>query len=381
MKLNLLSRRSFFQKSSLALTGAAVSSAAPVSARKYRTPLLPDKNRRIKMGVIGTGDRSIAHLNTITKYSDAIEIPALCDISQEQMDSKMPLVQGTPKTYTNYKDLLKHPGLNAVLIITPHQLHVSQAVDSLNAGLDVLIEKPMAMTVEECKKMNAAALVNNRILMVTEQYRYIGMYRKIKELIKAGEIGDVRFLAHTKYRAGWKPEKKWLHFFQSSGGGLISDGCHDLDLFYWLLDSRPVRVTGFGGIGAFPGQDTLDHMLLVYDFENGVKVNFGHAIFAPDKVNHCCVFGNKGRIEYVLYKSGFTLHTYKDPRKVLNTQKFDTAQSRDEMDVMYEDWIQSVRQRTKPLTDGLVMVESVRMSVAGQDAMRSGQVVDLFHYQ
>jgi predicted dehydrogenase len=359
------------------LTTAGVARAWPLAAG---SELAPDPNRKLKFGLIGIGARCRQHIERINDRKSC-EILAICDIREDRLDDGLEICRGKPTTYLDYRKLLKHAGINAVLIATPHDLHAPMSIDALDSGCDVMVEKPMGMTVAQCEKMNAAATRNNRVLMVAEQHRYFATNRKVKELIDAGEIGTVRCISSPSFRGPWSSGKPWLKYLATSGGGLLAESCHDLDAFHWIVGSRAVRVAGFGGTNIYPDQDTLDNAQLVYEFENGATLTFGYGTFVPGGYRGIAIIGTHGRLEYERYGREIKLYRYQPgASRAGNPTVFDMSREMGETnhagtDAMHDDFIRCVQGRLEPLTAGKVMVESVRMCTAGQEAVRTRQII------
>ncbi len=348
-----------------------------------RASPVADSNRILKYGIIGLGTRAREHIDRINANGSACEILAICDVSQERLDIGLERCSATPAMYTDHRELLGHSRINAVLISALHNLHAPMAVEALDAGCDVMVEKPMAMNAAECEAMNAAAASNSRILMVAEQHRYFELNRKIRELVQAGEIGKVVSICAPSFRRPWGAQKTWLNRFETSGGGLLSEACHDLDAFAWIIGSRATRVAGFGGTRVFEGQDTLDSAQLVYEFENGANLYFGFGIFVPGGHRDIVILGSHGRLEYARGGKEIRQYAYQPGDRAEGEPVIhDLTEEMSEpghpgTNAMHQEFIRCVRNRTEPLTDGTVMVDSVRMCTAGQTAVRQGRVVDI----
>ena len=138
--------------------------------------------------------------------------------------------------YVNYKDLLEKCDVDAVIIATPTSTHTEIAIDCLNAGKDVLVEKPLAKTYAETKKIVDAAKKSKRKLMVGMNLRYRPDTMLLRSFINSNEIGEPFYV-----KCGWirkqSSSEKWFTKKEESGGGVIIDlGIHVLDLALWLLD-------------------------------------------------------------------------------------------------------------------------------------------------
>jgi len=113
--------------------------------------------RKIRLGFIGTGGiAKNAHMTALKNIED-VEIVAVSDINQETAQSASDMFEGKPKVYTDYKEMLKNEKLDAVDVCTPNLYHKQPSIDALNAGLHVIVEKPIAMSAKEAQAMCQAA--------------------------------------------------------------------------------------------------------------------------------------------------------------------------------------------------------------------------------
>ncbi len=202
--------------------------------------------KKVKIAVIGVG--GIARGNHLPGYMkmDNVEIVAVCDILEDRAKAIAEQFN-VPAYYTDYKDVLKIEGLDAVDICTPNKLHSIIAVEALEAGLNVFCEKPDAVNVEEAEKMKAAAEKSGKLLMVMRNNRFWLTSEFLKKYIEDGKMGDI-----YAARCGWRRRRGipgkggWFTTKEMSGGGpLIDLGVHMIDLAIWLMGSpRPVAVSG-----------------------------------------------------------------------------------------------------------------------------------------
>jgi len=174
-------------------------------------------SQKVGIGVIGCGMQGQSHLQRLSNLPQA-KIIATVDINEER--AKM-----AAKTYgaiswdTDYREALKRRDIEAVTVATPPFAHTQPVVDALEAGKHVFCEKPLALTIEEADLIVNTAKKTGLKLMVGFQNRFIPVYRKIKDLIENGTIGDPVLLQHT---GGWKPNlvNSWLGDKMKSGGCL-----------------------------------------------------------------------------------------------------------------------------------------------------------------
>ncbi len=203
-------------------------------------------DKKLKIALIGAGGIARnAHAPAYEKM-DNVEIIGVCDIIEERAE-QMAKRLGAEFFCTDYKDILKLEGLDAVDICTPNYFHSVIAVDALNAGINVFCEKPDAINVSEAEKMKKAAEESGKTLMVMRNNRYMEVSSYLKKYIADGKMGEI----YTA-RCGWQRRRGvpgkggWFTTKALSGGGpLIDLGVHMIDLSMWLMGNpTPVAVSG-----------------------------------------------------------------------------------------------------------------------------------------
>ena len=204
------------------------------------------EQKKPKIAIIGCGGiAKNAHMNSYRELN-RFEVVAACDILPDRAKA-FAEANGIPQYFTDYHDVLKLEGLDAVDICTPNYLHSIIAVDALNAGLNVLCEKPDAINPVEAEKMKAAAEKNGKLLMVIRNNRFANHSIFLKKYIEEGKLGHI-----YDARCGWQRRRGiparggWVTTQEQSGGGpLIDLGVHMIDLTMWLMGNpTPVAVSG-----------------------------------------------------------------------------------------------------------------------------------------
>lgn len=190
---------------------------------------------KTRIAVIGLGSvAQLVHLPNLVKIKNA-EITALVEVNKNRLHSVADKYD-VKKRFTDYKDLLNNIDADAVIIATPTHLHKQMAIDCLNAGKDVLVEKPLARNSSEGIEVIECAKKNNRKLMVGMNLRYRPDSMLIRSLIDAGEIGKPFYI-----KCGWirkqSSSEKWFTKREEAGGGVILDlGVNLVDLALWLAN-------------------------------------------------------------------------------------------------------------------------------------------------
>jgi UDP-N-acetylglucosamine 3-dehydrogenase len=191
------------------------------------------------VGVIGGG--AIAETVHLPAYREIpqVKIVAVCDVNEKRA-KRMCRNFGAQAFYSDYRELLKRSDIEAVSICVPNYLHCEQTIAAAKAKKHVLVEKPMATTLEECDKMIEACRENNVKLMVGHNWRFYPPFKRVKEILDrkiVGEISQIR--VHTATggpEKSWPAASKWFFDRKKVGGGCLIDlGIHVIDLLRWLM--------------------------------------------------------------------------------------------------------------------------------------------------
>lgn len=211
----------------------------------------------INVGIIGLGGISGAHLPAYQNAPELARVIARCDKIPERAQGTAQVefniaveggktqVQATP--YTDYRDLIADPEVDVVDICLPTDLHAEVAVAALEAGKHVLSEKPMALNVEQCDRMVAAAKAADRILMVAHCIRFWPEYVYLKELVDSKQYGALLQASFTRISGAplWSTDN-WYMNPARSGGAIQDLHIHDSDFIPYLMGRMPDAVSSQG---------------------------------------------------------------------------------------------------------------------------------------
>ena len=185
-KKSPFSRRQFVKSMSVAAMAAPFTmNFSGLSAKGVSAP-----SDKINLGIIGCGGLGSANLNACVAHPDVL-VTAACDVWKERLD---PIVERFKKTctgYTDYRELLRHKGLDAVIIATPAHWHAIQAIEAAEAGLDIYLQKPMTMHLGESLAVRNAIRKHKNICQVGTQIHSGDHYRRMVELVRSGNLGDI----------------------------------------------------------------------------------------------------------------------------------------------------------------------------------------------
>ena len=199
----------------------------------------------IKVGIIGCG--KIAQVRHLPEYAanPNVELVGFYDKNEARAREMAEKYGGT--AYSTYFELLKNPEIDAVSVCVENRNHAEISTAALYAGKHVLCEKPMAVTLAECESMVDAAEYNNKHLMIGHNMRFDPVYRKAKELLDAGVIGDIitfRTVLGNAGPEGWSMDSTWFFDKNKAAMGALSDmGIHKVDVLQYLTGQKVIETT------------------------------------------------------------------------------------------------------------------------------------------
>ncbi|EDM26406.1 oxidoreductase, streptomycin biosynthesis protein (strI-related protein) [Lentisphaera araneosa HTCC2155] len=213
--------------------------------------------KKLKLACIGCGSRGRTYLGLASKMAQYYEIVAAAEPSKERLEhvknlSHNPDFQG----FENDDEIFAQPKLADVMIIaTQDSMHIKSCLTALEKGYDILVEKPIGTNLKDIIKVEKCAEKLGRKVLVCHVLRYTPFYRKVKELVESGVLGDIASVnmsegvgafhqSHSYVRGHWGVKEK-------SSPMLIAKSCHDLDILCWLVGRSCKEVSSFGDLMHF----------------------------------------------------------------------------------------------------------------------------------
>ncbi len=224
---------------------------------------------KIRLGALGCSVIFRSHFNGICANSDKVELVALCDINPTKLEQASKAYH-VDKTYVNYLNMIADPSIDAIVNTTPTVTHAETTIACLKAGKHVLCEKPIAMTLQEADAMIKAEQETGLVLQLALQSRHSQAWRKIKELLEAGEIGTPHTITITQYWNDPWVYNNWRTVKSISGGGIIADSSvHWIDMMRYLMgEVDSVSATATASPDA-PDKTIDDSSLTLFNFKSG----------------------------------------------------------------------------------------------------------------
>ena len=251
--------------------------------------------KKFNVAVIGCGVIADFHLQGVLDKKEC-NLYAVCDNATDNRVEKRAKQYGAQVAVKDYRQLVEDPKVDIVIIATPDKTHMEMACAFLKAGKQVLLEKPMALTTEECDEMRRVEKETGNRLMVGQVVRYNPNFKRAKSMVDAGTIGDLVFV-----------ESEYAHDYMGSRGyddwrvtpereGMIGGGCHAVDFLRWVA-GNPTEVFAYSTHKYLTDWPVNDTTIAVYKFPNEVigKV-FCSIGVKRDYTMRTCLYGTEGTI-------------------------------------------------------------------------------------
>jgi len=266
----------------------------------------------IRIGVIGYGYWGPNLVRNFYETGGA-EVACVSDLRPErlkQVTTRYPTVKVTQ----DHQDLMADPRIDVVAIATPVSTHFDLAMRALAAGKHVFVEKPLASTAEQVRRLMDAADKARRILMVDHTFIYTGAVRKIRELVDDGSLGDLYYYDSTRVNLG---------LFQHDVNVLWDLAVHDLSIMDYVMPVSPVAVSATGHSHVKGGMENIAFLTLFFP---GSQIAHIHVNWlAPVKVRRTLIGASKKMVVYddleqsekiKVYDKGITLNRKENPQQV-----------------------------------------------------------------
>ncbi len=215
----------------------------------------------LKLGLIGCGQLGKIHANCVAQIEGA-RFSGYADIAREASEAMLAQFGGDYAT-EDVSRVMNDPYIDAVYICTRHDSHAPLAIAAAQAGKHILIEKPLALTMEECEAVEEAVRKAGVFLMPAFKLRYYPLIRKAHEfipepLVTVGQVMDERW-----------GDDAWAQDPLQGGANVHSQGVHTTDILRFLVGSEPKRLWATGGTLTHPGHPCIDQCVASIEFENG----------------------------------------------------------------------------------------------------------------
>jgi predicted dehydrogenase len=305
---------------------------------------------------------------------------AICDESPERLARSQKDFPGL-KAFASFDAVLGDASFDAVALATPVSSHFPLAKRALEAGRHVLVEKPLTTSRREADELIALAEKQRRVLMVDHTFVYHPAVNKIKALVEAGDLGQLRYIDSTRINLG---------LFQHDVNVLWDLAVHDLSIVNYLTPERPLAVSAGGPAPTPRAPPNIGFIVLRY--ASGLVVHLNCSWVSPVKIRHILIGGDKKMVLYndldanepvKVYDSGYQARSDEDRNRLLFDYRAGDVYSPkipsgEALGAMAADFVQAATKGTQPISNGRFGADVVAILEAAQKSTRQrGQEVDL----
>ncbi|MBI3207634.1 MAG: Gfo/Idh/MocA family oxidoreductase [Candidatus Solibacter usitatus] len=280
-----------------------------VSAATAAASQLSHAQERQNTGMIGVGNRGSHLLQGVMQQPDA-KVAMICDIKPDRLDkAATAAAKDNPSTTPDWRKIIDRKDITAVFIATPPHLHAEMAMAAIKAGKHVYCEKPIGVTAAQVRELLAVARASKTVFVAGQQLRSQKQLGEAVRKIREGVIGDVIMVKAQRHAtndiAHDGTSGDWYFDVTKSGGYLIEQSVHNLDLCNWVIGAHPTSASGYGATMLFkndpPGRTIFDCGSITFQYPGGVHMSFTQNVFHPRGMpngnQYVYVYGTKGAVD------------------------------------------------------------------------------------
>lgn len=329
----------------------------------------------MKYALIGCGRISPNHISAA--INNNLEIVAFCDIDKNKIKEKKEMFKdniSNVKEYTDYKEMLKNEKLDLIAIATESGKHAKIAIDCINAGCNVIIEKPIALSLADADAIIKAAEKNNVKVCANHQNRFNKSIKKMREAVETNKFGKMFYgTAHIRWNRGkeYYEQASWRGTWEQDGGCLMNQCIHNIDLLRWMMGDEIDEVVAMTDKLNHNYLECEDLGLAIIKFKNGSygTIEGTTDIYPKNLEETLYLFGSKGtakaggssvnKIEVWKFEDG------EDEQQVINEyQEVHKNVYGLGHTPLYADMINAVKTNTNPLVDAYAGKRALELVLA-----------------
>jgi predicted dehydrogenase len=337
----------------------------------------------VKVCVVGLGRVARSHLAGMREVPEAVEITGVVSSDQEKRKA-VAAEFSVPRTYATLSDALQDPEIEAVDLCIPNHVHLKATVQSAEAGKHILVEKPMANTVRDCRRMIGAADKAGVTLMVGQSRRFYDAVFKSKDLLDQGKIGSLISITALLFAYLEHPPTQWWRSKEKAGGLMIPLwGNHIIDYVLWMFAENPKHVfcEALRNNRQWEGEDEVTILIgFAGNRYATIKMSWNTRLRETGEWDGKGKMLSSADIIYERYVQGAsgTLHLNDETELSLNgASVLKGPQLPGNFALQYREFAQAIREKREPLTSGRKALEIIRVQEAALRSSARHQVVRL----
>ncbi|GKX31449.1 oxidoreductase [Vallitalea longa] len=275
---------------------------------------------KVRLGIVGIGNMGSSHSRKLIdgEVENGVLV-AVCDIKEERLKWAKENLGDDILTFDSIDAMIESGECDALIIATPHYNHPTMGIQTLKAGLHVLVEKPIGVYTKAVEELNKVAAVSDKVFTVMYNQRTNPLYQKVKEMVDGGELGEIMrvnwvitnwFRTERYYESGG-----WRATWKGEGGGVLLNQCpHQIDLIQWLC-GLPKRVRAFAKYGQYHNIEVEDDVTAYFEYENGATGTFITSTGETPGTNRLEITGENGKLvveggKLTFYKNEVSMYKY-----------------------------------------------------------------------
>lgn len=303
-------------------------------------------------------------------------VQLVVDADENKLNKLKAIYPDVPTTQ-EVDDIYSRHSIDAVVIATPVFSHHKLALQALENGRHVMVEKPMTSSVKEAEELINLASQKDLLLMPDHTFLYTGAVQKIKELVKNDHIGKIKYIDSTRINLG---------LFQSDINVLWDLAPHDISIVNFILDEQPIAVQATGISHTNNGLENIAYLTLHY--QSNILVHFNCSWTSPVKIRQMLIGGDKKMVVYndmnpaervKVYDTGYDIKSDEDRTKLLvdyRTGDIFTPHlnNTEALFAMADDFITSIHNKTTPISDSSIGLTVVKILETADQSLQSNGV-------
>jgi len=332
----------------------------------------------LSIAIVGSGNISKQHIEGFLAFPERCKITHLADIFPEKAEKMNSELNIGAKVSASYKNILNAKDIDLVSICTPPFCHAEITIDFLNAGKDVLVEKPMAASLEECNAMIAAAEKNGRLLSVIAQNRFRDPVYSLKKVLDARLVGKI---VHAQIDSLWWRGHSyydlwWRGTWEKEGGGCtLNHAVHHIDMLCWML-GLPNKVTAVISNASHDNAEVEDISAAILQYDGGFCAKGALAQITSSVIHH----GEEQQIVFQGEKARISF-PWRVAANVAQTNGFPTAEQNKELINQLNTYYESLPKLAYSLHKGQIddvlsaIEKGVKPLIGGEDGRKTIELI------
>ncbi len=256
---------------------------------------------QVRWGIVGYGNMGSQHCGYL--FAGEIEnatLTAICDTNEDKLKAAKEKFGDAVKTFTDHKEMFASGLVDAVIVATPHYFHPPICIDALNAGINVISEKPIGVYTKQAEELIEVAKKSDKLFGLMFNQRTSPMYIKARQLVQSGALGELKrcvWIITDWYRTqAYYNSGGWRATWAGEGGGVTLNQCpHQLDLWQWIF-GMPTKITAQCFEGKYHDIEVEDDVTVFANYANGATGAFITTTGEYPGSNRLEISGDKGRI-------------------------------------------------------------------------------------